>query len=154
MKEPISKPNLWVNSKVKMLKSGVWSKITLKRRNVNRKNLLAWNQNDLSLKFLELGGFPQVAGCINDTMISIDAPKLRKEHYVNRHGQQELNAIMLCGPDRSFYAVNANWGSVHDSRVLRNTKFYSNFKSGFRPFPGEVTLGDSANPLRDWLTIK
>ncbi|PSN49840.1 hypothetical protein C0J52_08850 [Blattella germanica] len=48
--------------------------------------------------------------------------------------------------------ANANWpGSVHDSRVLRNTVISGHFEAGWRPFPGAVILGDSAYGLKEWL---
>ncbi|XP_055841252.1 putative nuclease HARBI1 [Episyrphus balteatus] len=59
---------------------------------------------------------------------------------------------MVCGPDRSFYAVNVNWpGSVHDARVLRNSRLAETFNAGYRPFPSAVILGDSAYSLSEWL---
>lgn len=64
-------------------------------------------------------------------MINIDAPKVNENQYVNRYGDHALNAMVVCGPDHSFYAVCASWpGSVHDPRVLRNSRIFANFEAG------------------------
>ncbi|CAG7830466.1 unnamed protein product [Allacma fusca] len=58
----------------------------------------------------------------------------------------------MCGPDRRFYCVNANWpGATHDARVLRNTFICQNFENGWRPFPNAVVLGDSGYGASNWL---
>ncbi|XP_049301958.1 putative nuclease HARBI1 isoform X1 [Bactrocera dorsalis] len=109
------------------------------------------NQN-IATQFFNIGGFPQVAGCIDGTMIDTDAPNVNEEQFVNRHGNHAINAMMVCGPNFQIYAVNCNWpGSVHDARVLRNSNLFGRFENGFRPFPNAVILGDSAYPLLNWL---
>jgi len=117
-------------------------------------NIVKWPNNIVKIPttFLEKGGFPSVAGCIDGTLINIDAPNLNEEQYIDRHGNHSINVTMVCGPNHEFYAVDANWpGSVHDARVLRNTNVFAAFESGWRPFPGAVLLGDSAYPLKEWL---
>lgn len=110
------------------------------------------NVHDLARKFYQKGGFPSVCGCVDGTLIPIDAPNEHEENYVDRHGNHSLNVMMVCGPDYNFYAVNAGWpGSVHDARVLRNAAVFRRFENGWRPFPGAVILGDSAYPLKNWL---
>lgn len=110
------------------------------------------NSSENATHFLRQGGFPQVAGCIDGTVINIDAPIENEVHFVNRHGRHSLNVMMVCGPNRRYYSVNANWpGSVHDARILRNSHLFADFENGFRPFPNAVILGDSAYPLKEWL---
>ena len=110
------------------------------------------NTQDIAMEFLRKGGFPCVCGCVDGTLINIDSPSNHEEVYVDRYGDHSLNVMMICGPNNYFYAVNANWpGSVHDSRVFRNTAIYRRFEQGWRLFPGAVILGDSAYATRPWL---
>ncbi|CAI6354644.1 unnamed protein product [Macrosiphum euphorbiae] len=67
-----------------------------------------------------------VAGCIDGTLINIDAPSTNGEPFVDRHVNHSINVTMVCGPNHVFYAVDANLpGSVHDARVLRNTNIFA-----------------------------
>ena len=60
--------------------------------------------------------------------------------------------MAVAGPDRRFYFASFKMpGFCHDARVLRLSDLYSNFNSGYRPFPGAVIIGDSAYPLLPWL---
>lgn len=117
-------------------------------------NTVCWPNNIYNLPevFLRKGGFPSVCGCIDGTIINIDAPHENEEAYVDRHGNHSLNVMMICGPEYKFYCVNASWpGSVHDARVLRNSAIYGRFENGWRPFPNAVILGDSAYGIKEWL---
>jgi len=83
-----------------------------------------------------------VAGCVDGTLIEMDAPRINEAAFVDRYGNHSINAMMVSGPDRSFYYVNARWpGSVHDSRVMRTSSLYARFERGWRPFPNAVILG-------------
>lgn len=107
-------------------------------------NVVRWPQNNLRIaeEFFRIAGFPSVCGCIDGTLIRIDAPTENEAVYVDRHGNHSLNVMVISGPDFKFYAANANWpGSVHDSRVLRNSIVSRQFNRGFRPFPNAVILG-------------
>ncbi|XP_054278994.1 putative nuclease HARBI1 [Macrosteles quadrilineatus] len=117
-------------------------------------NTVCWPEdtNDIAVKFFRKGGFPSVCGCVDGTMINIDAPSAHEEQYVNRHGKHSLNVMMISGPKYEVFAVNPNWpGSVHDSRVFRNSAVYRSFENGWRPFPDAVILGDSAYGMKEWL---
>jgi len=88
------------------------------------------------------GGFPNVAGCVDGTLINIDSPKSNEVAYVDRYGNHSLNCMMVCGADCTFYYANARWpGSVNDARVLRNSHLHARFENGWRPFPGALLLG-------------
>lgn len=89
--------------------------------------IVCWPENvaDIGPNFYIKGGFPNVCGCVDGTIINIDAPSSNEVMFVDRHGNHSLNVMMICGPNNLFYAVNANWpGSVHDSRVLRNSAVF------------------------------
>src|SRR5271154_3502303 len=97
-------------------------------------------------------GFPQVGGCIDGSLIPIDGPTSNEPAFVDRHGKHSINCMVVCGPNLQFYHANANWpGSVHDSRVLRNSTLQENWENGWRPFPNAVLLGDSGYALKSWL---
>jgi hypothetical protein len=105
-------------------------------------------QMHIGADFFRIAGFPPVAGCVDGTMIKVDAPTVNEEQFVDRHGNHSLNAMMVCGPDYSFYFVNSRWpGSVHDSRVLRTSVLHQRFEEGWRPFPGVVPLGKNTKLL-------
>jgi hypothetical protein len=107
------------------------------------------NTDEIAADFFRIAGFPSVAGCVDGTMIKIDAPTDNEEQFVDRHGNHSLNAMMVCGPDYSFYFVNSRWpGSVHDSRVLRTSVLHQRFEDGWRPFPGAVLLGKNTKECR------
>lgn len=102
--------------------------------------------------FHAVAQMPQVYGCIDGTLVKIDAPSAHENDFVDRNGNHSINCMLVCGPDLKFYYASANWpGSVHDARVLRNSLLYQRFEAGWRPFPGAIILGDSAYPLREWL---
>lgn len=112
------------------------------------------DMNAVISKFHSLASMPMVMGCIDGTLINIDAPLLNEEQYIDRHGQHSINCMAVCGPDCQFYYVSARWpGSVHDTRVLRNSSLFTTMQSGWRPIPGGILLGDSGYPLLSWLLI-
>ncbi|XP_054259674.1 putative nuclease HARBI1 [Macrosteles quadrilineatus] len=102
--------------------------------------------------FHAIAEMPLVIGCIDGTLINIDAPVLNEQQYVDRKNNHSINCMVVCGPDYSFFYVSARWpGSVHDARVLRNSTLYHRMEGGWRPIEGGVLLGDSGYPLLDWL---
>ena len=118
--------------------------------------VVTWPENvvDVVERFHMIAGFPQVIGCVDGTLIKIDAPTQNEPNYVDRHGNHSLNCMVVCGPDLSFYYVSARWpGSVNDARVLRNSSLYRRMEEGWRPVPGAVILGDSIYPLKEWLNL-
>ena len=71
---------------------------------------------------------------------------------MDRKGGHSLNVLLVAGSNGQFMFCNSRWpGSVHDSRVLRNSILYDAFQNGWRPFLGAVILGDSAYPSNDWI---
>jgi hypothetical protein len=110
------------------------------------------NATVIPIKFLGLAGFPRVGGCVDGSLIPIDAPKDFEAQYVDRHGNHSINGVFVCGPRMELYYVSARWpGSIHDSRVLRNSSLYHSCSEGWIQFPGGVILGDSGYSLLDWL---
>lgn len=100
------------------------------------------NVDDIAPAFLRNGGFPAVCGCVDGSLIKIDAPTVHEEQYVDRGGNHSINMMAVCGQDRVFYYVSSRWpGATHDARVLRCSNLSARFESGWRPFPGAVLLG-------------
>ena len=90
--------------------------------------------------FLRWVDSPVYSSCVNGTILKIDATSLHEEAYVDPC--HSLNVMIICRPDYTFYGVNASWpGSVHDSRVLRNSAISQRFDNGWRAFPDAVILG-------------
>ena len=113
-----------------------------------------WPENvlNVSASFFAKAQFPQVIGCVDGTLIKIDAPNENEPAYVDRNGNHSINCMIVCGPNLEIFYVSANWpGSVHDARVLRNSTLYQRMEEGWRPIPQAVILGDSGYPLLEWL---
>lgn len=87
------------------------------------------NLDSIPLKFRRVANFPRVAGIIDGTLIPTDAPTINEAAYVDRKGGHSINAMVVCGPDLQFNYASAKWpGSVHDSRVLRNSTLYQKWE--------------------------
>lgn len=117
-------------------------------------NYVKWpiNVEEVVERFFLMKGMPMVCGCLDGTLIKIDAPKNNEEVFVDRHGNHSISCLVVCGPDLTFYYSYANWpGSTHDSRVLRNSGLFRRMENNWRPIANGVLLGDSAYPLKDWL---
>ncbi|XP_025091606.1 putative nuclease HARBI1 [Pomacea canaliculata] len=102
-------------------------------------------------KFYNIGGFPNVVGCLDATHIRIQAPRNNEHEYLNRKNYHSLNVQFICNADMLFIDVVAKWpGSVHDARILRQSRFFSAFEASPRPVDGTM-LADSAYMMREWL---
>ncbi|XP_066019624.1 putative nuclease HARBI1 [Pocillopora verrucosa] len=107
--------------------SMVWNvidRITLAILSLQRE-LVCWPKQPLRIasKFHDIAGFPCVAGCVNGTHVLINPP-----------------AAADCP------------GRWHDSRVLKESTLWTAFEENAqRPFPGAVTLGNSAYSCNSWL---
>ena len=85
-----------------------------------REEFIHWPSDctTLAKKFLDLGGFPSVAGCIDGSHIRVTPPKADEDSYVNRHHEHSLNSVMVAGPDMTIYYANCRSpGRWHDSHV-------------------------------------
>ena len=84
--------------------------------------------------------------------MSITAPIEEPDAYINQKKFHSINDIVQVISDENmvFTDVVAGWpGSVHDSRVLRNSAV---FYTAANKFPGNThLLGDGGYPLQTWL---
>ncbi|XP_053378145.1 putative nuclease HARBI1 [Mercenaria mercenaria] len=100
-------------------------------------------------EFYNIARFPKVIGVIDGTQIKIKGPKENETDFVNRKGYHSINVQMVC--DARFRITNmvAKWpGSVHDSRIFRESELCRKFENG--EING-LLLGDSGHPCRPYL---
>ena len=63
-----------------------------------------------------------MVGLIDGTHISIRAPIEEPDAYINRKKFHSINVQVICDENMVFIDMLTGWpGSVHDSRVLRNS---------------------------------
>ncbi|XP_064464660.1 putative nuclease HARBI1 [Ornithodoros turicata] len=97
--------------------------------------------------FYELAGFPGVVG--DGTHVPIQAPSEQEGSYVNRKNYHSINVQLIVAADCRILDVAANWpGSIHDSRILRDSTIGREFERGVHT---RLLLGDSGYPCKRWL---
>ena len=107
-------------------------------------------------------GFPQCIGAIDGTHIPIIAPKDHPLDYFNRKGYHSILLQALVDDEYRFLNVNTGWpGSVHDARMLSNSRLIQRCEAETFLPKWEVSLGttrvpllilgDPAYPLQPWL---
>ncbi|XP_062588387.1 uncharacterized protein LOC134250044 [Saccostrea cucullata] len=111
---------------------------------------ISWPTTDVELsnlaeKFSQRAGFPDAVGAIDGTYIPISGPSEYRDSYICRKGFAAMHLQAVCGPDLKFLDVfSAYPGSVHDTRVYRNSPLFQVLQD--LP-PKFHLLGDSAYPL-------
>ena len=112
--------------------------------------------------FEELTDLPNVVGAIDGTHIKIKTPIESGPDYFSRLQQHDVVVQAVVDGEKRFLDVAAGFpGSMHDSRVLRNSALYRRINNnelltgptvrvGGREIK-PVLLGDSAYPLSTWL---
>ncbi|CAH1998052.1 unnamed protein product [Acanthoscelides obtectus] len=67
--------------------------------------------------------FPTAIGVIDCTHIANLKPNRHGDEYINRKGKPTLNVQATCDAREMFTSVDVSWrGSVHDSRIWRNSQ--------------------------------
>ncbi|KAK4307202.1 hypothetical protein Pmani_021018 [Petrolisthes manimaculis] len=101
--------------------------------------------------FYRIAGFPGVVGAIDGTHVKIVAPHDYEEVYVNRKNVHSINVQVVFDANFILRDLVAQWpGSVHDSRILRESGLWDGFEQNQIP-AGCYMLGDSGYPCKRWL---
>ena len=74
---------------------------------------------------------PAVIGAIDGSHIPIKAPRECPENYINRKDFHSIVLQACCDHEMFFTNCYCGWpGSVHDSRVLRNSDIFDSASTG------------------------
>ncbi|CAM5075807.1 unnamed protein product [Natator depressus] len=107
-------------------------------------------------------GFPNCGRAIDGTHIPILGPDHQGSQYINCKGCFSMVLQALVDHKRRFTNINVGWpGTVHDTRVFRNSGLFKQLQEGIY-FPDQkitagdaempvVIFGDPAYPLMPWL---
>ena len=80
--------------------------------------------------FFQMRGFPNVIGCIDGTQIPILAPSTNQFEYVCRKGFTSINIQLVCNSTLKFVDACVRFpGSVHDARILRESRLFQGIKT-------------------------
>nr|XP_061797549.1 putative nuclease HARBI1 [Nerophis lumbriciformis] len=97
--------------------------------------------------FAQLSGSPafrNVVGAIDCSQIRIKPPARHRIDYLNYKGYYSVNMQAICDSNGRFLDIFVGYpGSVHDSRVMKNSTCY---KARRYPPPGYILLGDGGYP--------
>ena len=69
-----------------------------------------------------LSEFPNCVGAIDGSQISIDAPWINPEQYLDHHKKHSISVLAVVNHRGAITFLSSRWpGSVHDSHVLQET---------------------------------
>ena len=106
-------------------------------------NLVNLNTNATKDGFYERYRIPNIVGAIDCTHIPIKKPpnRFHPDEYLNRKNFHSINVQAICNSEYKFTDVVVAWpGSVHDSRIFKNSSIYDKLIN--REING-VLLGDN-----------
>ncbi|XP_067088424.1 putative nuclease HARBI1 [Osmerus mordax] len=105
--------------------------------------------NDIKEGFYAIAEFPNVIGAVDCTHIYLKKPSGPNEaDFVNRKGFHSLNVQMICDSTCLITNVEVKWpGSVHDSRIFRDSTLCHSFEQG--NYDG-LLIGDRGYACRPW----
>lgn len=119
-------------------------------------SLIRWpDRNDyakIADGFAQQAGFPGVIGAIDGTYIPIAGPSEFRDSYICRKGFPAFHLQGVCDSQMKFLDVfSAYPGSVHDSRVFKNSPL--NVKLRSEPADHFHLIGDSAYSLSNYVLV-
>ena len=112
--------------------------------------------------YKEKWGFPECAGSIDGSHISVTPPSMNHTDYYNRKGFYSMIVEAVVNHNYLFRNICVGWpGSVHDAWVFANSLLYrkvtngqflqgSSLRFGSHEIP-TLLVGDSAYPIQSWL---
>ena len=93
-----------------------------------------------------------ILGCIDCTHAKISAPPplhKHREEYINRKMYHSINVQAICDSDCMVTDFDVSWpGSVHDSRIFKNSTVYNQLREG--ELDG-ILLGDNGYAIAQFL---
>ncbi|XP_046576801.1 putative nuclease HARBI1 [Haliotis rubra] len=102
--------------------------------------------------FYQLGGFPNVIGCIDGTHVRIQAPTRDEPAYVNRKGYHSINVQAVCDHEGRLTNVCAKWpGAAHNSHLFRTSALCHHLEQHHTRIADGFILGDNGYPCRPFL---
>ncbi|KAJ8909858.1 hypothetical protein NQ315_013895, partial [Exocentrus adspersus] len=114
--------------------------------------IILWPNDDgkrISEEHFSQKGFPNVIGAIDGCHIKIDKPQNDPDSYINRKGYYSIQMQAVCDHRRKILDVFIGYpGSVHDSRVFRNSPLQNSLDMKCGRY---FLLGDSGYPLQNKL---
>lgn len=115
---------------------------------------MKWPEGDriaeITEGFTKNSAFPGIIGAIDGTHISIKAPHVNPESYINRKGHHSIQLQAICDHERKFiHCLAGHVGSVHDQRVFRLSEV-NDYLGDESKFPNNTHLvGDAAYTLHN-----
>lgn len=93
----------------------------------------------------QANGFPNIIGAIDGSHLKIDKPENDPDSYINRKGYYSVQMQVVCDHTLKIRDVFIGYpGSVHDSRVYRNSSLSQTLAEKCGQY---FLLGDSGYPL-------
>ncbi|KAJ8937500.1 hypothetical protein NQ314_011814, partial [Rhamnusium bicolor] len=90
--------------------------------------------------------FPNIIGAIDRSHIKTDKPENDPDSYINRKGYYSIQMQVVCNHTRKIRDIFVGYpGSVHDSRVYRNSPLSNHLEEKCGRY---FLLGDSGYPLK------
>lgn len=104
---------------------------------------------DAQMKWQANYCFPFAIGVIDCTHIKIKKPTNQSDEYICRKGFHSINVQATCDGKELFTSVDISWpGSVHDSRILRNSEVCRIMQNATND---ALLLGDEGYGICPWL---
>ena len=95
--------------------------------------------------------FPDVVGALDGTLIKIPGPAVRRDSYIDRHGNPSMQLRAIANSNLLLIECLVGFqGAVANARVLRNSGIERKLDNGALP-PQYHILGDSAYPFMPYL---
>ena len=119
-------------------------------------SLISWpdtsSYHRIAEGFAQRAGFPGVIGAVDGTYIPITGPSEYRDSYICRKGFPAFHLQAVCDSSLKFLDVYSAYpGSVHDSRVFKNSPLYQHLeKEDLRQYH---LLGDSAYGMTQFLIV-
>ncbi|XP_062553006.1 putative nuclease HARBI1 [Armigeres subalbatus] len=101
---------------------------------------ILWSQNQK---------FPHTIGAIDCTHVAIIKPHTHGDEFINRKGIASFNVQATCNGQEIFTSIDCSWpGSVHDSRIWRNSAIHNIMHENSS---GVLLLGDEGYGIVPWM---